>query len=47
MSRTNDLLAEGDWHDLDFESIFRDELNPFDGSDSPFICSMGLLFALR
>jgi len=35
MSRTNDLLAESDWHGLDVEAIFRDELSPFDGSDEP------------
>lgn len=33
MSRTNDLLAEGEWRGLDVETIFRDELDPYDKSE--------------
>lgn len=35
MSRTNDLLAEGDWSGLDVRTIFKDELSPFDEADVP------------
>ncbi|WP_298916063.1 HWE histidine kinase domain-containing protein [uncultured Algimonas sp.] len=30
MSRTNDLLALGDWRGLDVRTVFEDELSPFD-----------------
>lgn len=42
MSRTNDLLSEGDWHGLDVEAIFRNELSPFDMSDEPVYSLYGL-----
>ena len=35
MSRTNDLLAKGDWAGLDVETIFKDELSPFDEAEIP------------
>ena len=35
MSRTNDLLSEGDWHGLDIRTIFENELSPYLVDDAP------------
>jgi len=46
MSRTNDLLSQGDWNGLDIKTIFENELSPYLVDDAPSYTLNGPLIRL-